>query len=974
MEEDIVTQSKVEEKIGSRRSESEKRSGKNRYEPYIGPSGREARYKFKNVRADHRFANRDSGSSSSRFRKDRGERNRDANTNARIGDYNFNVSTSELVTVLRSMGDKGYLTELFSEKGKQAYMKNRQEPPKPPSPKGTVNVINGGVEVNGVTYTVAKKTTKFTVTHGKRTHPTLEDGNITFDDADSNGLMIPHNDALVISLVIHDTNIKRFLIDPGSSVNIILLRVVNEMLMGDRVVPKARSLSGFDNSTVITKGEIELSTYAEGVIKETKFQVIDTDMAYNVILGRPWIHDMDVVPSTLHQVIKFPSKWGVQQIRGDQKASKSINSVKQPSQKDTSASQKDAGTSEKDTVNQILIEIVSKQTDVDSRPDVIQEPEENENIKIMIEELEAVPLFEQWPDRIIHIGARLNPDRRDPSFIPVKQKKRKQGSFKNKVIDEEVQKLLKNDSIREVKYRNWLANTVVVPKKNSKWRVCVDYTDLNKACRKDSFPLSHIDQLIDATAGHELLSFLDAYSGYNQIKMDPLDEEKTSFITNRGTYYYKVMPFGLKIVGATYQRLVTKMFHEHLGKTMEVNIDDMLVKSTQAEDHFQHLSTTFEILRRYNMKLNPEKCAFGVASGKFLGFLISNRGIEVNLAQIKAIKEIPDIFISKKEVQRLTGRIAALGRFISRSSEKSVKFFSVLKKQNQFEWTKECRQSLKDLKAYLTNPPLLSKPRDGERLFVYLAVAEVDISAVLVREDKDAETRYPHLEKLALALVMAARKLRPYFQCHPISVITACPLRNILHKQESSGRLANWAIEISEYDIIYQPRTAIKSQVLADFVADFNTKIIPEVEKELQFFTGANPGTWTLFTDGSSNVKGAGLGIILIPPSGESIRQAIKYYPITNNEAEYEAVITGLEIARELSIEQIMIKNDSQLVVNQMQGTYTTREARMQQYLEKARELVRQFQSWKIVQIPREENAEADTLANLASVAEVTSE
>ncbi|XP_070045806.1 uncharacterized protein [Nicotiana tomentosiformis] len=193
-------------------------------------------------------------------------------------------------------------------------MKNRKEPPKPPSPKRTVNVINDREEVNGVTYTAARKTTKFTITHGKRTRQTLEDNNITFDDVDADGLMIPHNDALVISLLIHDTNVKRVLIDPCSSVNIILLRVLNEMLMGDRVVPKARSLSGFDNSSVITEGKIELSTYTYGVIKETKFQVIDTDMVYNVILGRPWIHDMDVVPSTLHQVIKFPSKWGIQQI------------------------------------------------------------------------------------------------------------------------------------------------------------------------------------------------------------------------------------------------------------------------------------------------------------------------------------------------------------------------------------------------------------------------------------------------------------------------------------------------------------------------------------------------------------------------------------------------------------------------------------------------------------------------------------
>ncbi|XP_075086104.1 uncharacterized protein LOC142168842 [Nicotiana tabacum] len=198
-----------------------------------------------------------------------------------------------------------------SEKGKQAYIKNRQEPPKPLSPKRTVNVINGGEEVNGVTYTTARKITKFTITHGKRTRQTLEGGNITFDDADTDGLMIPHNDALVISLLIPDTNVKRVLIDPGNSENIILLRVVNEILMGDHVVPKSHSLFGFDNSTVVTKGEIELSIYAEGVIKETNFQVIDTDMAYNVILGRSWIHAMDVVPSTLHQVIKFPSKWGI---------------------------------------------------------------------------------------------------------------------------------------------------------------------------------------------------------------------------------------------------------------------------------------------------------------------------------------------------------------------------------------------------------------------------------------------------------------------------------------------------------------------------------------------------------------------------------------------------------------------------------------------------------------------------------------
>ncbi|XP_070004427.1 uncharacterized protein [Nicotiana sylvestris] len=346
--------------------------------------------------------------------------------------------------------------------------------------------------------------------------------------------------------------------------------------------------------------------------------------------------------------------------------------------------------------------------------------------------------------------------------------------------------------------------------------------------------------------------------------------------------------------------------------------------------------------------------------GKFLGFLVSNRGIEVNPTQIKAIEEIPNILTNKKEVQRLTGRIAALGRFISKSSEKCFKFFSAVKKHDHFEWNGECQKALRNLKTYLSNPPLLAKPKAGEKLLIYLAISEVAVSAVLVQEEQgkqspiyyvskyllDAETRYPQLEKLALALIMASRKLGPYFQCHPIIVVTTYPLRNILHKHELS----------------------------ADFVADFSHGIQLEAEKELQVFNGANPRTWTLFTDGSSNVRGAGLGVVLVAPAGETIRQAIKCHSITNNEAEYEAMIAGLELARELDISQIIIKSDSQLVVNQILGTYTAREASMQQYLEKVRELIKQFQDWKIRQIPRDENLEADALANLASAADVAND
>ncbi|KAM0070937.1 putative nucleotidyltransferase, Ribonuclease H [Helianthus debilis subsp. tardiflorus] len=167
----------------------------------------------------------------------------------------------------------------------------------------------------------------------------------------------------------------------------------------------------------------------------------------------------------------------------------------------------------------------------------------------------------------------------DKSFKPVQQKRRKFAPERNKIIQEEVERLLKSKMIKEVKFPRWLANVVVVQKKNGKWRVCVDYTDLNKACPKDPFPLPHIDAMVDATAGHEMLTFMDASSGFQQIQMEPSDQEGTAFMTPTGIYCYTAMPFGLKNAGATYLRLVNMMFKDKLGDTMEVYIDDMVVKS-----------------------------------------------------------------------------------------------------------------------------------------------------------------------------------------------------------------------------------------------------------------------------------------------------------------------------------------------------------------------------------------------------------
>ena len=173
-------------------------------------------------------------------------------------------------------------------------------------------------------------------------------------------------------------------------------------------------------------------------------------------------------------------------------------------------------------------------------------------------------------------------------------------------------KLKQAGAIKEIFYPQWLANTVVVKKKTGKWCVCVDFTDLNRACPKDPFPMLRIDQLVDATVGHPRMSFLDAFQGYHQIPLAMEDQEKTAFVTPVGNYHYKVMPFGQKNAGSTYQRMMTKMFESRLGKNVEFYIDDMVVKSKLVSEHLADLSNIFEILRQHKLRLNASKCSFGV--------------------------------------------------------------------------------------------------------------------------------------------------------------------------------------------------------------------------------------------------------------------------------------------------------------------------------------------------------------------------
>uniref|UniRef100_A0A2N9F391 Integrase catalytic domain-containing protein n=1 Tax=Fagus sylvatica TaxID=28930 RepID=A0A2N9F391_FAGSY len=633
----------------------------------------------------------------------------------------------------------------------------------------------------------------------------------------------------------------------GSSADIIYLPAYQQMKIDkEQLKPIDIPLVGFTGDKVKPLGVvsliIEAGTYPKQVRTSVEFLVVDCPSAYNVIIGRPTLNKLRAVTSTYHLLVRFPTEHGIGELKGDQATARECYFASLGPEATHQTMKIDEGHKLVEPTEEL--EVIALDDDEPSKTTSIGTKMDRTIREAVISFLKSNLDVFAWthddmpgidPATICH---KLNVD---PSIRPIKQKRRVFAPDRNQAISDEVEKLLTAGFIREVFYPDWLANVVMVKKANGKWRMCVDFTDLNKACPKDSFPLPRIDQLVDSTAGHRLLTFMDAFSGYNQIMMDDTDQEKTSFIHKQRTL----------------------LLQSH---------------AVRIEERWSHLPATDE------QDVPPPD-----RTKRRGGSWSPQRGIEANPDKIKAVLEMTPPRTTK-EVQSLTGRVAALNRFVSRATDKCLPFFKTLRKA--FVWTDECQKSFEELKRYLTSPPLLSPSQQGEALSLYLAVSPTAVSSALIREDggtqlpvyytskafQGAEERISSngetgMEKLALALVIAARKLRPYFQSHKIIVLTNHPLRKAMNKPDAAGRLIQWAVELSEFDIEYHPRQAIKAQALADFIAEF---------------TGIYSNT---------------------PPGLQ--------YPTTNNEAEYEALLTGLRIAKELGANRLKIRSDSQLIVGQ---------------------------------------------------------
>jgi ribonuclease HI len=824
---------------------------------------------------------------------------------------------------------------------------------------------------------------------------------LTFDARDVDLRSAPHMDAMVINCSVAGWDLHKVLVDNSSQADIIFLHAFDRMGINHSLLkPSDNPLYGFGGKGTFHVGKIELPL-SFGVApnarsEQVTFDIVDMVYPYNAIMGRGSINKFEASIHGLYLCMKIPGPQGVITVYGNQQTARNIERDFVPGQRN--------------------VHCLTTQREVPKAAC----PTTNEHAKAQLQSnngTKTVPLDQATPKQTVIISEDLtsHDEERlisclsknkdvfawsalnlvgvnrtiiqhslgiDPSVRPKTQRLRKMSDEKIEATKAEVHRLLEANFIEPDAYPTWLAIMVMVQKKSDKWRMCIDFTSLNKACPKDTFPLPRIDKIVDSAARCEVMSLLDCFSGYHQIYMKEEDKASTSFITPFSTYCFVKMSEGLKNAGSTFSRLTKTVLESQVGQNIFTYVDDIVVASKNKEDHLADLAETFANMRDARLRLNPEKCVFGVRQGKILGYLVSHRGIEANPSKIQDIVNMTPPQ-SARDVQRLTGRLAALNRFISKSAERSLPFLKMLRGTKDFAWGPEQAATFASLKQHLSELAILTSPNPSLPLLLYVVASPHAVSAELVQEHaREGTTRQcpvyyvsevlttskcnmTELEKIAYAVVMASRKLHRYFESFKVRVTSDRGLNELFRNPEASVRIAKWAVELSGYHITFEPRTAIKSQVLADFIVDWTGPITqPDRPAEK---------VWTIHCDGAWCHAGAGAAAVITSPTGVKHRYAaclsfaLESDRCTNNVAEYEAIILDLRKLRALGVTTCIIKTDSKVVAGQVEKDYAAKDPALMQYLTAVRSLERQFKGFTLQHVDRAKNEEADALAKAAA-------
>uniref|UniRef100_A0A2N9G3J4 Uncharacterized protein n=1 Tax=Fagus sylvatica TaxID=28930 RepID=A0A2N9G3J4_FAGSY len=723
---------------------------------------------------------------------------------------------------------------------------------------------------------------------------------IVFTNQDFEGVQRPHSDALVVTLRFGEFDVKRILIDPGSSIEIMYESLFRGLGLEKKDLSHAEGpFSGFSGETVVPSGKVMINVRAGTVSSPTEFFILNAFSPYNAILGRPWLHQMGAVPSTLHQRLRFPTPQGIMEIMGDQLAAKQCLSRED---------REEHHPQEKCVEKLVLVSMAEGESQRQFLIGDSLSREHKSQLMALLNEYQDVFAWTPYEAPGVDSEFVCHKLNVSPEYKPVIQKARRTAPQHVEAVREEVERL-----------EDWSGLGSLIP------------TVVVQHCR-----------------GEEEKREVEGLCRFHRSEQSL---PKRSFPTPKdrpaGKDRIHHTPRGILLQGDAFRT------EECRGNLLE-----------DGNGPYGRLEAGLQYTQKAQFEAQRLKVRVWSRLGKVFRFYgnsawhRSKPGPDSSHPGATAPKNV-------REVQRLTGMAAALNRFISKSADKCRPFFDLVKKGKSFTWSEESDQAFERLKKYLSAPLLLSSPREGEPLYIYLAASDKAVSAAIVRDESGekrpvyytiktisgAKTRYLPLEKSALALFVMAKKLPHYFQAHTMIVLTFLPLKALFRSSDFNGQISKWGAQLGAYDVHYKPRTAIKGQILADFIAEFVL--------ENDIFTGEKHPKDTernlekkglvLYVDGAVNSRGSGLGVVLISPEGELLEQVVRLgFGASNNEAEYEALLHGLRAAKRLGADPLTIHCDFQLIANQLTGEYMAKDERMVAYLDLAKNLLKGFHEFNI--------------------------